>query len=720
LLEFKLTDTSTKAADKKENKMKAEIRSVEFAPGKVLSVEIGRLAKQSHGAVVARMGDTMVLSTVVSSYDVKEGQDFFPLTVEYRESYAAGGRIPGGFIKREGRPSEKEILSCRLIDRTIRPLFPEGYFNETQVICQVISSDAENDGDVIGGVATSIAIVISDIPFDSPSAMVRIGRIQGNYIVNPTVEEIHKSDMDLVVGGTMDSIAMVEGEFQEVSEQEMIDAIDVAHQAIKKLCTFQKELQAEFGKPKRESQLTGYDEALLADVTALVGKRYEEVSLAKLAKKAYSEATSAIKDEVMTALAEKYPDHQKTIAEICHDLQEKALRTMILDHKQRLDGRGPKDIRPIWTEVGYLPRTHGSSIFTRGETQALVSVTLGTKRDVQHIDTLFDQEPKSFMLNYNFPPFSTGEAKGLRGVSRREIGHGNLAERALKRMMPPSEEFGYTVRIVSDILESNGSSSMASVCGGSMALMDAGVPLQKPVAGVAMGMIVGDDKVTVLTDIQGEEDHMGDMDFKVTGTTDGITACQMDIKVKGISLVTMKEALDQAREGRLHILGKMAESISIPRPELSKYAPAFTRIEIDSDQIGAVIGPGGKVIQGIQKETGTEIVIEEEGNKGIVTIAATNAEAAQAAVARIKSIVGHFEEGEIFLGTVRSIKEFGAFVEIIPGKDGLLHISEISHNRINNVEEVLKVGDKIEVKLIKIEPGGKLRLSRKALLPKEA
>jgi polyribonucleotide nucleotidyltransferase len=392
---------------------------------------------------------------------------------------------------------------------------------------------------------------------------------------------------------------------------------------------------------------------------------------------------------------------------------------MILDHKQRLDGRKPDEIRAIWTEVGYLPRAHGSAIFTRGETQALVSVTLGTKRDVQYVDTLFDQESKSFMLNYNFPPFSVGEARMMRGVSRREIGHGNLAERALKRMMPPTEEFGYTVRIVSDILESNGSSSMASVCGGSMALMDAGAPLRKPVAGVAMGMIVGDDKVTVLTDIQGEEDHMGDMDFKVTGTTDGITAVQMDIKVKGISLDVMAEALEQARRGRLHILERMAESISTPRAELSKYAPAFTRIEIDSDQIGAVIGPGGKVIQGIQKETGTEIVIEEEGNKGIVTIAATNAEAAQAAVARIKAIVGHLEEGEVFMGTVRSIKEFGAFVEIIPGKDGLLHISEIDHKRINRVEDVLSVGDKIEVKLLKVEAGGKLRLSRKALLPRE-
>jgi polyribonucleotide nucleotidyltransferase len=699
--------------------MKAEIRTVEFAPGKTLSVELGRLAKQSHGSSVVRLGDTMVLSTVVSNYEAKEGQDFFPLTVEFREAFAAGGKFPGGFIKREGRPSEKEILSCRLIDRTIRPLFPEGYYNETQVICQVISSDAENDADVIAGVATSISIVVSDIPFESPSAMVRVGRLNGEYIVNPTVQEVRQSDFDLIVGGTMQSIAMVEGEFQEVSEQQMLDAIAVGHEAIRKLCQFQLDLQMEFGKEKREFVAPQPDPALVADVTALVGNRYEEVSMAKLAKKEYSEATSTIKADVKAALVEKFPDQEKAISEICHTLQEQALRKMILDHKQRLDGRKPDEIRAIWTEVGYLPRAHGSAIFTRGETQALVSVTLGTKRDVQYVDTLFDQESKSFMLNYNFPPFSVGEARMMRGVSRREIGHGNLAERALKRMMPPTEEFGYTVRIVSDILESNGSSSMASVCGGSMALMDAGAPLRKPVAGVAMGMIVGDDKVTVLTDIQGEEDHMGDMDFKVTGTTDGITAVQMDIKVKGISLDVMAEALEQARRGRLHILERMAESISTPRAELSKYAPAFTRIEIDSDQIGAVIGPGGKVIQGIQKETGTEIVIEEEGNKGIVTIAATNAEAAQAAVARIKAIVGHLEEGEVFMGTVRSIKEFGAFVEIIPGKDGLLHISEIDHKRINRVEDVLSVGDKIEVKLLKVEAGGKLRLSRKALLPRE-
>lgn len=699
--------------------MKAEIRTVEFAPGKELSVELGRLAKQSHGAAVVRMGDTMVLATVVSNYEAKDGQDFFPLTVEFRESYAAGGRFPGGFIKREGRPSEKEILSCRLIDRTIRPLFPEGYYNETQVICQVISSDAENDGDVLAGVATSIALTISDIPFEGPCAEVRVGRVNGEFIINPTVSEIRESDIEMVIGGTLTSIAMVEGEFQEVSEDEMLDAIALAHTAIQKLCQFQLDLQAELGKQKRAFEVPRHDEALVNEVTALVGQRYVEISLAKLSKKAYSEATGAVEADVQESLAEKFPEMGKAISEICHSLQENALRTMILDHKQRLDGRGPADIRPIWTEVGYIPRAHGSSIFTRGETQALVTVTLGTKRDVQNIDTLFDQEPKSFMLNYNFPPYSTGEAKPLRGVSRREVGHGNLAERALKRMMPSLDEFGYTVRIVSDILESNGSSSMASVCGGSMALMDAGAPLRKPVAGVAMGMIVGDDKVTVLTDIQGEEDHMGDMDFKVTGTADGITACQMDIKVKGISLEVMGQALAQARDGRLHILGKMAESISAPRPQLSKYAPSFTRIEIDADQIGAVIGPGGKVVQGIQKETGTEIVIEEEGNKGIVTIAATNAEAAEAAAARIKAIVGHLEEGEVFMGTVRSIKEFGAFVEIIPGKDGLLHISEIDHRRINRVEDVLKVGDKIEVKLVKVESGGKLRLSRKALLPRE-
>jgi len=699
--------------------MKADFKTVEFAPGKFMSVETGRLAKQAHGAVVARIGDTMVLATAVSSKEAREGQDFFPLSVDFREGYAAGGKFPGGFIKREGRPSEKEILSARLIDRTIRPLFPDGYMNETQVLLQVISSDSENDGDVIGAVAASAALHMSDAPFGGPMAQVRMAKVDGKLIVNPTVSELKNSSFDMTIGGTAKSIVMVEGEMNEISEAEMIEAINAAHESIKILCAFQEDLRKEFGKEKREVDLPQVNEELHAKVKELVGDRYSTTTRASMAKQEYSEAIKAINTEVQEKLAEEFPEMEKTIDKYCHDLQQDAIRNYMMDQQIRIDGRKPDEIRDIWTEVGYLPRTHGSAIFTRGETQALVSVTLGTKRDEQSIDTLFDTESKRFMLNYNFPPFCTGEAKMMRGTSRREIGHGNLAERALKKMVPSNDDFAYTIRIVSDILESNGSSSMASVCGGSMALMDAGVPMRKPVAGIAMGLVTDGKKNIVLSDITGEEDHFGDMDFKVTGTTEGVTACQMDIKVSGITSELMATALEQARKGRLHILSKMAETISVPRAELSKYAPAFTRMEIDGDQIGAVIGPGGKVIQSIQKETGTEIIIEEVNNKGIITIAADSDEKAQHAVAKIKAIVGKPEEGEIYMGTVRSIKEYGAFVEIMPGKDGLLHISEIDHKRINRVEDVLKEGDQIEVKLLKVENGGKLRLSRKVLLEKE-
>lgn len=699
--------------------MKADFRSVEFAPGRFISIETGRLAKQAHGSVVARCGDTMVLATVVSAAEVKEGQSFFPLTVEYRESYAAAGRFPGGFIKREGRNSEKEILSSRLIDRTIRPLFPETYMFDTQVIVQVISADGQNDGDVIGGVAASAALTLSDIPFEGPIAEVRIGRINGEFIVNPTIDELKTSDMDMIVGGNFDSILMVEGEMSEISEETMLAGIQVGHAAIKKLCTFQLELQKESGKEKREVEAPEVDQDLVDRVTAEVGDWFYTFTKSRPDKKSYSSGIDEFVATIQEKLSTEFPDKVVDIAEIAYTLQKKALRDLILDEKHRLDGRKPNEIRPIWTEVGYLPRVHGSSIFTRGETQALVSVTLGTKKDEQMIDTLFDTDPKRFMLNYNFPPFSTGEVKPLRGQSRREVGHGHLAERALKKMMPSQEEFSYAVRVVSDILESNGSSSMASVCGGSLALMDAGVPLKKPVAGIAMGMVVGDGRTTVLTDIQGQEDFMGDMDFKVCGTADGITACQMDMKVKGIDYAVMAEALAQAKEGRMHILSKMAESISIPRPSLSKYAPQFLKMEIDVDTIGAVIGPGGKVIQSIQRETGTEIVIEEINNRGIVTISSTSADAAEAAKKRIAAITGQLEEGTVYMGTVRSIKEFGAFVEIVPGKDGLLHISEIDHKRVHRVEDVLREGDKIEVMLLKVESGGKLRLSRKALLPKD-
>lgn len=699
--------------------MKADFRQVEYAPGKVLSIETGRLAKQAHGSVVARIGDTMVLATVVGASEPRPGQDFFPLSVDYRENYAAAGKFPGGFIKREGRPSDKEILSARLIDRTIRPMFPEGYFNEVQIMVQVISSDGQNDGDVIGGTAASTALMLSDVPFENPIAEVRVGRVNGEFIVNPTVAELKESDIDMILGGTRDSVAMVEGEMEEVSEQEMIQAIRVGHAAIVKLCDFQLELQKEFGKEKRELVIEGKDEELLGKIKEIIGTRFVTTSKAGSSKKEYSAAIKEIVAEVQEKLAEEYPDMESVINDYCHDYQRDVLRNLILDEHFRIDGRKPTDIRDIWTEVGYLPRTHGSAIFTRGETQALVSVTLGSKKDEQSIDTLFDNEPKKFMLNYNFPPYSTGEIRTRLGLSRREVGHGNLAERALKKMLPSQEEFGYTIRVVSDILESNGSSSMASVCGGSMALMDAGVPMRKPVAGIAMGMIVGNGKTVVLSDIQGEEDHFGDMDFKVTGTVDGITACQMDIKVTGVSFEVMEEAMLDARNGRLHILEKMAESISTPRTELSRYAPTFRKMEINADQIGAVIGPGGKVIQGIQRETGTEISIEEKGNKGIVVVSAVDADAADAAIARIKAITGSLEEGEIYEGLVKTVKEYGAFIELLPGKEGLLHISEIDHKRIDKVEDVLREGDKVKVILLKIENGGKLRLSRKALIPNE-
>lgn len=699
--------------------MKADLKRIEYAPGKHLTVDIGRLAKQANGSTFIRLGDTVVMATATAEREAKPGMPFFPLTVEFRETYAAGGKFPGGFIKREGRPSEKEILSARLIDRTIRPLFPDGYMNETQVICQVFSSDGENDGDVIGAVAASISLMISDIPFDGPMAQVRVGRIDGDFIINPTVSELKGADIDLTVGGTLDSVVMVEGEMDEISEEEMVEAIRLAHESIKKLCEFQVELRQEYGKEKWERPQTETDPELLQQIREIVGDRYTEISRKGLTKKEYGTAAKAIVVEVREKLAEQWPEQEETITDLCHDIQKEAMREVVLNEKTRIDGRKPADIRDIWTEVAYLPRTHGSAIFTRGETQSLVSVTLGTKRDEQMIDTLFYNDAKRFMLNYNFPPYCTGEVKMMRGVSRREIGHGNLAERSLKKMVPSTEDFDYTIRIVADILESNGSSSMASVCGGSMALMDAGVPVKKPVAGIAMGMIVGDGKHVVLSDIQGEEDHMGDMDFKITGTKDGITACQMDIKVKGISYDVMVEALQQARDGRLHILECMDETISEPRSELSKYAPAFVKIEVETDQIGGIIGPGGKVIQGIQRETGAELMIEEVGNKGVVTISADSQEKIDAAIQRIKSITGDLEEGEIYTGTVRSIKEYGAFVEILPGRDGLLHISEIDHKRINKVTDVLSEGEKIEVKLLKVEDGGKLRLSRKALIPKE-
>ncbi len=702
--------------------MKAEFKSVEFAPGKTISVETGRIAKQADGAVMVRMGDTMVLCTVVSAKEAKPGQDFFPLVVDLRESFTAGGKFPGGFLKREGRPSDGETLASRLIDRSLRPLFPKGYYNDTQVICQIYSSDGQHEADVLGAVGASAAIHVSDIPFHGPMAQVRVGRVNGEFVINPTIDELKDSEMDLIVAGTAESVIMIEGEMSEVSESEMLAAIKEGHKSIVKLCEFQEELRKEYGVEKREFTSEEINEDLENLVNEHVGNRLKEIVGTGLGKEEYNSQLKELKNEIIEEITSKedYEEAGSEVSSIFEGLEKNELRTMILEKKRRIDGRSPEDIRDIWTEVGYLPRTHGSSIFTRGETQALVSVTLGTKRDAQSVDTLFYEEDKTFMLHYNFPPYCVGEAGFMRGPGRREIGHGHLAERALKMVMPEFEDFGYVIRVRSDITESNGSSSMASVCGGSMALMDAGVPVPKPVAGIAMGMIVGESNTVVLSDIRGEEDFMGDMDFKTAGTADGITATQMDMKVQGISFEIIEEALKQAHSGRMHILEKMAETISKPKESISEFAPQFVNMTIDGDSIGAVIGPGGKVIQTLQKETDTEIWIEEdEEGKGQITISADSLEKAEAAKKRIQAVAGQLDEGATYKGTVKAVKEYGAFVEIVPGKEGLLHISELEHGHVNKVEDVLNVGDEVEVKLLKVEHGGKLRLSRKALLPKE-
>jgi len=701
--------------------MKEDFRSVEFAPGKTLSVETGRLAKLADGAVMVRMGDTMVLCTVVSAKEAKPGQDFFPMVVDLRESFTAAGKFPGGFMKREGRPSDGETLASRLIDRSLRPLFPKGYYNDTQFICQVFSSDGQNEADVLGAFGASAATHISDIPFDGPMAQVKVGRIDGEFIINPTIDELEKSEIDMIVAGTADSVIMIEGEMAEISEQEMLEAIKKGHESIIKLCEFQEELRKEFGVEKREFTPEEENEDLKAKVAEKVGNKLKEIVSIGLGKEDFNGKVSELKAEVKEAITaeEGYEEAGDEISSIYGDLVKDALRNNILENRKRIDGRAPEDIRDIWTQVGYLPRAHGSAIFSRGETQALVSVALGTKRDAQSVDTLYYEEEKKFMLHYNFPPYCVGEAGFMRGPGRREIGHGHLAERALKKVLPPFEDFSYVIRVRSDITESNGSSSMASVCGGSMALMGAGGPMPKPGAGVAMGMIVGENNTVVLSDIQGEEDFMGDMDFKTAGTADGITATQMDMKVQGISFEILEEALMQAHKGRMHILEKMAETISKPKESISEYAPQFVNMTISGDSIGAVIGPGGKVIQTLQKETDTEIWIEEEEQgKGQITISADSLEKAEAAKKRIQAVAGELDEGATYKGTVKAIKEYGAFVEIVPGKEGLLHISELEHGHVKNVEDVISVGDQIDVKLLKVEHGGKLRLSRKALLPK--
>jgi len=682
--------------------------------GKSFSFETGRFAKQADGAVMVKYADTMVLATVVSERQAKEGSDFFPLQVEYREKTASAGKIPGGFFKREGRPSEKEILSSRLIDRPIRPMFPENYRNETQILVTVYSSDKEHDGDVLGACAASAALMVSDVPFDGPIAEVRVGRIQGTWIINPTFSDLEKSDLDVTVAGTSDSIVMVEGESKEISEQDMLEALRIGHNAIKSLCAVQQELAKAIGKQKRPIEPSTIGPEMVTQVESIAAARLKELSRTVMHKEARSEATNAVYTDVHAALGEKFPEREADLDQIVHDIEKRAMRSTILTEKKRLDGRGLADIRPITCEIGLLPRTHGSALFTRGETQSLTTATLGTKLDEQVLEGLFPETTKRFMLHYNFPPFSVGEVGRVGSTGRREIGHGNLAERALKNVAPPEKEFPYTVRVVSDILESNGSSSMATVCAGSLALFDAGVPLKRPVAGIAMGLVKEGDQVAILSDILGNEDHLGDMDFKVAGTANGITAFQMDIKIKGISFDILQNALQQAKQGRFHILDVMSKAIAQPRAELSQFAPRLQTVMIPVDMIGPLIGPGGKNIRQIVKDSGAEINIEDDGT---VTIAAVEKTSADAALRAIQRLTETPEVGKVYSATVKKIMEFGAFVEILPGKEGLVHISQLDVNRVNKVEDVLKLGDTIDVKLISVDNEGRLVLSRKALLP---
>lgn len=696
-------------------------KSITLQDGRVITLETGKLAKQADGAVMLKMGNTMILATVVSAQEAGPDVDFMPLSVDYKEKFSAIGRFPGGFTRREGKASDYEILVSRLIDRALRPLFPDDYHAETFVQVTLYSADEESMPDSLAGLAASAAIAVSDIPFHGPISEVRVARIQGEYVINPTCSQLKEADLDIMVGATYENIMMVEGEMSEVSEKEMLDAIKFAHVAIKEQCLVQKELAEAVGKTKRTYCHEVNDEELRKDVwDKCYQKAYDVARQCNANKHLRGELLKQVCEEYMETLPEEEREAKKMmVARYYHDVEKEAMRRMILDEGVRLDGRTTEQIRPIWCEVGYLPGPHGSAVFTRGETQSLSTVTLGTKLDEKIIDEATEKGKERFLLHYNFPPFSTGEAKASRGVGRREIGHGNLAHRALKRMIP--EDFPYTVRVVSDILESNGSSSMATVCAGTLALMDAGVPMKKPVTGIAMGLITdkGCEKYAVLSDILGDEDHLGDMDFKVTGTVDGITATQMDIKVDGLPYEILEKALEQAKQGRLHIMNIVRETLPEPRPELKPHAPRIQTIIIDKDQIGAVIGPGGKIIQDIQEKSGATVNIEEVDNKGIIDISASNAESIQIALNRIRAIVARPEEGEVYEGTVKSIMPFGAFVEILPGKDGLLHVSEIDYKRIEKVEDVLKEGDKIQVKLLEIDKKtGKLRLSRKALLPK--
>lgn len=698
-------------------------KSIDLGDGRSITIETGKLAKQADGSVTVRMGDTILLATVCAAKDANPGVDFMPLQVEYKEKFAAFGRFPGGFLRREGRASDYEILTCRLVDRALRPLFPDDYHAEVFVNIILFSSDGKDIPDALAGLAASAALAVSTIPFNGPISEARVARIDGKFVLNPTFDQLAQADMDIMVGATIDNIMMVEGEMKEVQESEMLEAIKFAHEAIKLQCQAQLELMELCGTTEKRTYChEANDEDLRKDVWAkCYDKAYAVATSCNTNKHERVDNFEAIVTEYKASLTEEeLAEKGALIGKYYHDVEKEAMRRSILDEGKRLDGRKTTEIRPIWSEVDYLPGAHGSAIFTRGETQSLTTVTLGTKLDEKIIDDVLNNGRERFLLHYNFPPFSTGEARPQRGVGRREVGHGNLAHRALKPMIPTG--YPYVVRVVSDILESNGSSSMATVCAGTLALMDAGVEIKKPVTGIAMGLI-SEKKGTnyaVLSDILGDEDHLGDMDFKVCGTVDGITATQMDIKVDGLSYEILEKALNQAKEGRLHIMGKVLETLPAPRPDLKPNAPRIVVMMIPKDFIGAVIGPGGKIIQGIQEETGATITIEEIDNQGRVEISATNKASIDAAVAKVKGITTVPEIGEVYEAKVRSIMPYGAFCEFLPGKDGLLHISELSWDRIENMEDAgLKEGDILELKLVDIDSKtGKIKLSRKALLPR--
>ena len=701
-------------------------QTIDLGNGREITIETGKLAKQAHGSVVVRSGDTMLLATAVSSYEVRDEVDFLPLTVDYREKYAAAGRFPGGFFKREARPSDSEVLVMRLVDRALRPTFPEDYHAGTQVMIQLMSADAEVLPDSLAGLAASACLAVSDIPFDGPISEVRVARVNGEFIVNPLRSELEQADIDMMVAGSLDSIVMVEGEMSEVSEDEMVDAIEVAHAAIKVQCEAQIALAKSTGHygVTREYSHENHDEDLRKRVNDALYQAFYDAAKSGSSKEERKAAFGSIKEEFLATLSdEERSEKAFMLAQYVKDAQKKAVRDLLLNEHIRLDGRKPTEIRSIWTEVDYLPGCHGSSIFTRGETQSLTTLTLGTKLDEQLIDGALVRRNERFLLHYNFPPFSTGEERPLRGTSRREIGHGNLAWRALKGVLPAPEDCPYTIRLVSEILESNGSSSMATVCAGTLALMDGGVKIKSPVSGIAMGLITDSEtgKYVVLSDILGDEDHLGDMDFKVTGTEAGITACQMDIKIKGLSFTQLREALAQARDGRHHIRREMLGSIAEPREDYKEHAPRIVQFEVPGESIGPIIGPGGKIIQEIQAVTGATVSIDDVDGKGMVQVAASNKSAIDDAVSRIRAIAfpPTVEIGEEYEGKVKSIMPYGAFVEVIPGQDGLLHVSELAWERVDRVEDVISEGEVVKFKVVGRDPKtGKIKLSRKVLLPK--